>query len=60
MRRYYAGSARQVAAVDELGRSVRFPADILRRYVAHDGVYGRFRIDFDAQGRFREIERLPD
>lgn len=58
MRRYYAGRARQVAAIDEAGRSVRFPAEILRRHVGHDGVHGRFRIEFDAAGRFSSIERL--
>ena len=58
MLRLYEGSAREVLAVADDGQSVRFPADILRRHVGHDGVHGHFRIDFDEDGRFLAIERL--
>lgn len=47
-----------VSLVSEDGRSVRFPASILQRFVTHDGVQGRFRIAFDGQGKFQHIERL--
>lgn len=56
--RYYKGSARHVVATAENGQTLQFPANILRDLVTHDGVYGRFRIDFDERGRFREITRL--
>mgnify|MGYP002621854225 FL=1 len=58
MLRLYRGSARDVLAVADDGQSVRFPADILRRFVGHDGVHGHFRIDVGEDGRFLAIERL--
>lgn len=49
-----------VIATARDGRSVQFPARILRRFVTHAGVHGWFRIQFDASGSFGGIERLDD
>jgi len=57
-RRYYGGSVRTVRVTAEDGRTVAFPAGVLQRFVGADGVYGRFRLEFDGQGRFQGIERL--
>lgn len=56
--RVYAGTADTVLARSVDGRSVRFPAHVLRRYVEQDGVHGSFRIAFDDQHRFVSIERV--
>jgi hypothetical protein len=56
--RVYAGSARDVVARSDDGRTVRFPADILRRHVTRDGIRGRFRIFFDTSGRFVRIDPI--
>jgi hypothetical protein len=40
------------------GQTVRFPANILQRFVTHSGVSGRFVISFSEAGRFQSIERL--
>ena len=56
--RLYSGSAREVVALAEGGRTVRFPANVLRSQVMHDGVHGRFRIDFTGSGKFCGISRL--
>ncbi len=58
MRRLYEGSAREVVARAENGQMVRFPARVLRGEVTHAGVHGRFRLSFDADGRFTAITRL--
>lgn len=55
--RHYRGSARDVVATTDDGRSVRFPANILRSVVTHDGVCGSFSIEFDDRGKFVSIER---
>ncbi len=55
--RVYAGSARDVLATTTDGRTVRFPANILRPFVSHDGVRGRFEISYDSTGRFQNIRR---
>jgi len=56
--RLYSGKARHVVAVAENGQTVRFPAGILRKLVTHDGVQGRFQIDFDTDGKFMNITEL--
>lgn len=55
---YYSGRIKQVVATAADGRVVRFPANILQQVVTHTGVYGRFAIEFDQQGRFQRIVRL--
>ena len=55
---YYSGRIRQVVAHTADGRTVRFPANILQKVVGYDGVYGRFAIEFDDQGRFQRIVRV--
>lgn len=56
--RFYRGQARMVQGWALDGRSVRFPASLLRTVVSHDGVCGRFLIEFDTQGKFQSIKRL--
>jgi hypothetical protein len=55
----YQGSVRDVVARARDGRTVRFPARILQPYVTHQGIHGRFVIQFDANNRFAGISRLP-
>jgi hypothetical protein len=56
--RLYEGSAKTVFAHSIDGRSIRFPAGILRPFVLHTGVRGTFQINFDDDNRFHSIERL--
>lgn len=54
----YQGQARSVYAHTMDGRSVRFPASILQPFITHEGIYGRFAIEFDQSQRFKQIIRL--
>jgi hypothetical protein len=56
--RLYQGAVRDVVARSVDGRRIRFPAAILRPYVTHTGIHGRFRIVFDEHNRFQTIERM--
>lgn len=56
--RFYSGSVNQVVTTSRDGRRVRFPAEILRRFVTHNGIDGSFEILFDSQGKFVSVERL--
>ena len=56
---YYRGSARDVVARAEDGRRVRFPARILHRHAGHDGVHGRFELEYADDGRFIALRRMP-
>lgn len=54
----YQGVATDINARARDGRTVRFPARILSRFYLSDGVRGSFRISFDANGKFADVERL--
>ncbi len=56
--RVYNGAARTVFAQSTDGRSVRFPANILQRFVTRDGIQGRFCIFFTDEGKFDRVERI--
>jgi len=55
---WYQGAVRDVLARAQDGRTVRFPASILRPFVDHNGVNGNFLIEFDAGGRFKTIRKI--
>ena len=56
--RLYTGTIKDVVSRSQDGLRVRFPANILRPYVTHDGVSGRFHIHFDDDNRFQGIEKI--
>ncbi|MDO3382209.1 DUF2835 domain-containing protein [Gilvimarinus algae] len=58
LERWYEGSAREVLAYSVDGRKIRFPVSILRPFVTHSGIRGRFQIVFDGDNRFKSIHRI--
>lgn len=54
----YEGVVKDVVARSQDGRRVRFPANILRPFVTHAGIAGRFQIEFDGDNRFKTIEKI--
>ncbi|WP_435794182.1 DUF2835 domain-containing protein [Neptuniibacter pectenicola] len=54
----YQGVAQNVFAHALDGRSVRFPAEILKPFLLKDGINGRFRIIFDDLGKYKGIEKI--
>lgn len=40
------------------GRSVKFPANILQKFVTHSGINGSFKINFSADGKMQSVEKL--
>ena len=55
---YYRGEAKYVLARSYDGRSVKFPASYLRRFISAEGISGEFEIEFDDNNRFRDIRRI--
>ena len=55
---YYKGTADAVVATSVDGRTVRFPARVLRPFLTHDGIEGTFLIRFNEQNKFVGIEKL--
>lgn len=57
---YYQGAARDVVALAEDGRRLRFPASALQRFIGHEGIHGLFELQFDADRKFRGLRKLGD
>lgn len=55
---YYEGAASTVVATTTDGRTIRFPANILRSVVQADGVQGIFELVFDENHKFVSIKRI--
>lgn len=58
--RYYSGEAGVVLARARDGRTIQFPARMLRRFIGHAGVSGTFELLCDADSRLIAMERLPE
>lgn len=56
--RYYSGDANNVIAQDFEGKTVQFPANILRQFVTKDGVRGVFEIEYDVSGKMKNVKRI--
>ncbi len=54
----YRFAIRDVHARSRDGRRVRFPVNVLRPYVGHNGIQGSFRISFDQNHRLASFDRL--
>ncbi len=55
---YYSGAVRDVVTVASDGRTIRFPANLLRAFVSQDGIHGEFVIEFDDDNKFVAINKL--
>lgn len=56
--RYYSGDASFVQARARDGRSVRFPASMLRSFVDGDGVHGSFLLRYDDRNKLVDLQRI--
>jgi len=55
---YYQGAAKFVRVHTEDGRSLKFPASELQKFVTHSGVQGRFEIVFNDQHKLVSLSRI--
>lgn len=57
-RLYYAGAAKTVVVRSLEGKVVRFPANVLQRHLTHDGIHGCYRLRFNSDNKFVDIEKI--
>ena len=55
--RYYRGSARHVIAKAHDGRTIQFPANILRPFVTRAGIAGNFVLYLDENNKLVTIKK---
>jgi len=54
----YAGVAHNVFVVARDGRRVRFPANLLRKFVSASGIQGSFEFVLDQNNKVKQFRRL--
>lgn len=56
---YYRGTAKQVLVRMDNGRSVQFPASLLKQFVTSGGIEGDFVLTCDDDFKNADLRRLP-
>ena len=57
---YYKGRAGYIMVKSLDNRSIKFPANAIRRFLTHDGIYGLFEIHFDQNNKLIEIKQISN
>jgi len=57
---YYKGIARDIVVRSEDNINIKFPADAIRKFLTHEGVFGLFEIQFDENNKLIEIIKVSD
>lgn len=55
---YYRGVAKEVVVKSHDGRVLRFPANRLQPFLAHDGIHGDFAMRYDSNNKLISLEKL--
>ena len=55
---YYRGETTHVVATATDGRTVKFAAKHLQRYVSRDGIVGTFQLTIDGESNFVSLDRV--
>lgn len=57
---HYAGLAHSVATYTIDGRTIKFPATLLRSVVTHNGIHGIYELVTDANNKFQSIHKIGE
>jgi len=55
---YYKGVARNIQVYSVDNKRIRFPANAIRKFLTHDGIYGLFEISFDEKNKLVGIKKI--
>jgi hypothetical protein len=55
---YYQGHANAVVVRAYDGRTLQFPANVLRPFLTHKGIYGEFEVEIDHNNKLQNIQRV--
>lgn len=53
---YYQGSAKFIRVQAEDGRTIKFPASEMQKFVTHNGIQGRFEIVFNNKNKLVSLK----
>ncbi len=57
---YYKAKAKSIAVRSIDNKNIIFPANAVRQYLTHDGIYGLFEIEFDENNKLIKIKKTGD
>lgn len=57
---YYKGNAQSIIVCSEDNRNIKFPANAIRKFLTHKGIFGLFEIQFDQNNKLIEIIKVTD
>lgn len=55
---YYQGAAKFIYVQTEDGRTLKFPASEMQKFVSHAGIQGRFEIIFNDRHKLVSLNRI--
>jgi len=56
--RVYQGSAKNISTRADDGRLIKFPAQNIKQFLTHDGIYGYFEMELTTEHKFVAIKKL--
>jgi len=56
--RVYQGHTKAISVQAEDGRRIQFPAQNVKQFLTHDGIFGYFEMQLTAEHKFIAIKRL--
>ncbi len=54
----YQGVAKNVTARADDGRRIAFPAQNIKQFLTHDGIYGHFEMELTPKNKFIAIKQI--
>jgi len=54
----YQGHAEYIITTATDGRTVQFPAEVVKSFLTREGIHGFFEITFNQQNKFQSITKL--
>jgi hypothetical protein len=57
---YYQGVAKAVYVTSLDGRSLQFPAHVLRSHITQEGIRGVFLLEYDDNNKFKGIKKVQE
>jgi adenine deaminase len=55
---YYKGHAQSIQTRSIDNKRIRFPANAIREFLTHEGIYGLFEIQFDENNKLIKINKI--
>ncbi len=56
--RVYQGTVKRISVIAENSQRIEFPAQNIRKFLTHDGIYGLFEMELSCENKFVAIRKI--